>query len=152
MLPGVSLPTKNVSSNQCPQNIGLWGVTLHEPCIVLHGAQKRIQFFSVAWGLSLFNGLYLHGIRGGPFFREHHSIIQALILIEFAFIFVEGDFFLSSSLKQLLLILIMFLLVPDEYKYFAADVNPSNYVSSDFFADGFLEYLPSGSRTTGQLE
>ena len=54
-------------------------VTLYEPCIVLDGAQKRIQFFGVAWGLSLFNGLYLHGTRGGPFFREHHSIIQALI-------------------------------------------------------------------------
>ena len=50
--------------------------------------------------LGLFNGLYLHGIRGGPFFREHHSIIQALIHIEFAFTFVEGDFILPSSLKQ----------------------------------------------------
>ena len=80
----------------------LVGVTLHERCIVLDGPQKLIQFLSVAWGLSLFNGLYLHGIGGGPFSREHHSIVQALILIEFAFIFVEGDFFLSSSLKQLL--------------------------------------------------
>ena len=41
----------------------------------------------------------------------------------------------------------MLLLVPAEYKDITADVAPSNYVSSDFFADGYLEYLPSGSRT-----
>ena len=115
--------------------------------VVLDGAQKRIQFFDVAWGFSLFNGLYLHGIRGGPFFRELHSIIKTLTLIEFAFIFVEGDFFLSSSLKQLLLILIMSLLVPAEYKDIVTDVYASHYGSSDFFADGFLGYLPSGSCT-----
>ena len=41
----------------------------------------------------------------------------------------------------------MFLLVPAEYKDIVTDVDASHYVSSDFFADGFLEYLPSGSRT-----
>ena len=41
----------------------------------------------------------------------------------------------------------MFLLVPAEYTDIVTDINASNYVLSDFFADGFLEYLPSGSRT-----
>ena len=41
----------------------------------------------------------------------------------------------------------MFLLVPAEGKDILTDVDASHYVSSDFFADGFLEHLPSGSRT-----
>ena len=41
----------------------------------------------------------------------------------------------------------MFLFVPAEYKNIVTDVDASHYVSSDFFADGFLEYLPSGPRT-----
>ena len=41
----------------------------------------------------------------------------------------------------------MFLLIPAKHKDIVTDVDASNYVSSDFFADGFLEYLPSGSRT-----
>ena len=41
----------------------------------------------------------------------------------------------------------MFLLVPAKYKDIITDVDASHFVSSDFFADGFLEYLPSGSRT-----
>ena len=35
----------------------------------------------------------------------------------------------------------MFVLVPAEYQDIATDVDASHYVSSDFFADGFLEYL-----------
>ena len=42
--------------------------------------------------------------------------------------------------------LIIFL-VPAKDKDMDTDVDASNYVSGDFFADGFLEYLPSGSRT-----
>ena len=45
----------------------------------------------------------------------------------------------------------MFLLVPAEYKDIVTDVDASYYVSSDFFTDGFLEYLPSGSRTCRDL-
>ena len=41
----------------------------------------------------------------------------------------------------------MLVLVPAEYKDSVTDVDASHYVSRDFFADGFLEYLPSGSRT-----
>ena len=41
----------------------------------------------------------------------------------------------------------MFVLVPAEYKDIVTDVDASLYVSRDFFADGFLEYLPSRSRT-----
>ena len=37
----------------------------------------------------------------------------------------------------------MFLLVLAEYKDIVNDVDASHYVSSDFFADGFLEYLPA---------
>ena len=42
--------------------------------------------------------------------------------------------------------LIIFLVLAED-KDMDTDVDASNYVSGDFFADGFLEYLPSGSRT-----
>ena len=41
----------------------------------------------------------------------------------------------------------MFLLVPAEYKDIVTDVDASLYVSRDFFAEGFLEYLTCRSRT-----